>query len=256
MERSRGSPGWYFFWVGVATLPLYMVGIATDAVLVPGVPLSGLAVVCPAAVALGLVAWVAGGRGVVRWLARAVTMKKGGPWGWLVPALALMPGVMVASYFVQGALGTDLPLPGPMGISTLGLGAALLVAAFFEELGWSGYATEPLSRRFGVLGAALILGSVWALWHWIPLLQVHRPWDWMAWWTLGTLAHRLVLIGLYRRSGGVVGPTLYHASINLSWQLFPVQGSMYDPAVTVPILMGVLALWALFRLVTGEGWPR
>ena len=55
------------------------------------------------------------------------------------------------------------------------------IAAVGEELGWSGYAIDPLQDRFGALGGALLLGAVWALWHVIPLLEAQRSRGFIAW---------------------------------------------------------------------------
>jgi uncharacterized protein len=43
--------------------------------------------------------------------------------------------------------------------------AAGLLAGFFEEIGWTGFATPRLLERFSPLRAGLILGLVWAFWH-------------------------------------------------------------------------------------------
>jgi len=109
---------------------------------------------------------------------------------------------------------------------------AFFIAALGEELGWTGYATEPLLRRWGTLTASLRLGVVWAAIHFIPLLQAHRSVAWIAWWCLGTIAFRMIMTWLYVHAGkSVFAATLFHAMINLCWQLFPNNGSFYDPQV-------------------------
>ena len=48
----------------------------------------------------------------------------------------------------------------------------LLIMIFFgggqEEIGWRGYISPYLEKRFGLILGALILGIIWAIWH-IPL---------------------------------------------------------------------------------------
>jgi membrane protease YdiL (CAAX protease family) len=48
-----------------------------------------------------------------------------------------------------------------------GLVVGLLVP-FFEELGWTGFATAELRKRHGVLATGLIMGLLWGAWH-VPL---------------------------------------------------------------------------------------
>jgi uncharacterized protein len=100
-------------------------------------------------------------------------------------------------------------------------------------LGWSGYAIDPLQDRFGALGGALLLGVVWAVWHYVPLLEAHRSLAFIAWWSLGTVAARVIIVWLYNNTGrSVFVATLFHTMMNLTWQLFPINGSYYDPRVT------------------------
>ena len=40
-----------------------------------------------------------------------------------------------------------------------------LVAAFFEEIGWTGFATAELRKRHGLLATGLIVGLLWGVWH-------------------------------------------------------------------------------------------
>lgn len=84
----------------------------------------------------------------------------------------------------------------------------------------------------GALAASTMLGLVWAALHYIPLLQVGRSAAWIAWGSLGTVAMRVVMVWLYNNTGrSVFAVTLFHAMSNLAWQLFPVQGSYFDPRI-------------------------
>jgi membrane protease YdiL (CAAX protease family) len=41
------------------------------------------------------------------------------------------------------------------------------IAALGEELGWSGYAIDPMQARWGALKASILLGIFWAVYHYI-----------------------------------------------------------------------------------------
>jgi hypothetical protein len=67
------------------------------------------------------------------------------------------------------------------------------------------------------------------------------------------VALRVIIVWLYNNSGkSVFVATLFHALVNLTWQLFPVNGSYYDPRVTGLITAGValliVFLWGPRRL--------
>jgi hypothetical protein len=54
---------------------------------------------------------------------------------------------------------------------------------------------------------------------------------------LGTVATRVLHTWLYNNTGrSVFGAALFHAMTNVSWQLFPNQGSHYDPRINGIIL--------------------
>lgn len=153
-----------------------------------------------------------------------------------------MPIVMLMSGVIQIAMGDELPQVQFDPVQTLVLFGLFFIAATAEELGWSGYATRPLVKAHGVIGAGLVIGAVAAVWHLIPLLQVDRGWDWIAWWALGTVARRVCIVWMYMRGGqSVFSTSLFHAMSNLSWMLFPVMGSHYDPMVTACVMVGVTA---------------
>lgn len=121
-----------------------------------------------------------------------------------------------------------LPLP-PLQVSvpaTMVLCLVFLISAFGEELGWSGYVIDPLQARWNTVRASMFVGALWATWHIIPLIQANRSLTWIAWWYLGTVASRVLIVWLYNNTGkSVFAATLFHATLNISWQLFPNGGS-------------------------------
>jgi len=230
------SPLVFFVLVFALSMPFLLAGALIPLQLLPGLPVSAFAVLCPVTAAAILVFREKGSAGVKELLARAFDFRRVKAKIWYVPVILLMPCIMALSYGVMRLMG--VPLPAPQ--FSLGTALALFVVCFIsglcEELGWSGYAIDPLQERFGALGGALIIGGVWAVWHYVPLLQVHRPLMFILWWSLGTVASRVIIVWLYNNTGGsVFVAALYHTMINLTWQLFPISGSYYDPGVTGPI---------------------
>ena len=223
------SPMRFFLLVFALSVPFWLVGAVTGLQLMPGLSVSALMTFCPLVAALILVHRENGVAGQVKLLRRAFDFKRIGAKRWYVPIMLLMAGVNVIVYGLMRWM--DLPLPAPR-IQVPA--AALMFVAFFvgalgEELGWSGYITGPLQQRWSALQTGLVLGLVGVLWHLAPLLMSHRSPNWIAWWCLYAVAARIFIVWLYNNTGqSVFGVALFHTTLNLSWMLFPVDGSHFD----------------------------
>ncbi|MEP7189989.1 MAG: type II CAAX endopeptidase family protein [Roseiflexaceae bacterium] len=237
---QRRSPLLFFVLTFALSIPFWIAGALTNVQLLPAIPVSALAVVCVVGAAAILVYREHGWASVVALLQRSFDFRRVSAKIWYVPSILLMPGIMALSYGVMRLMGVQLPDPQFSVVTTLMLLVVFFIAAAGEELGWSGYAIDPLQDRFGALGGAVLLGVIWAVWHVIPLLSVQRSLEWIAWWSLGTLAARVIITWLYNNTGrSVFVAILFHAMINVTWQLFPVNGSYYDPRVTSVITAAV-----------------
>ncbi|WP_129645797.1 CPBP family intramembrane glutamic endopeptidase [Peristeroidobacter agariperforans] len=241
-SRDR-SPAWFFFLVFALSLPLWLVDSLGQYQLLQGLPLTAVMVVCPLLAALMLIALKSGIAGVAEHLKRSFDFRRITRKAWYAPILLLMPATSIVAYGVMRLL--DVPLPAtdlsPWLVPALFL--LFFPAALAEELGWSGYALDPLQERWGALPASLILGLVWVTWHIVPLLQVQRTADWIAWWSLSTLATRALHTWLYNNTGrSVFGVALFHSMTNVSWQMFPNHGSHYDPRI-FGLILTVVAGW-------------
>ena len=110
---------------------------------------------------------------------------------------------------------------------------------------WAGRDTSLTRCRIGGARSrpGILLGLVWAAWHIVPLVQAHRSPAWIAWWSLGTVTTRIVMVWLYNNTGkSVFGVALFHAMINLCWQLFPIHGSYFDPRLNGLIMALIAAI--------------
>jgi membrane protease YdiL (CAAX protease family) len=159
-----------------------------------------------------------------------------------------MPAAMLISYALMRVLG--LPLPAVVTVhfaETPVLFAVFFFGAIFEEIGWTGYATEPLQERYGVFAAGLMIGAVWALWHIVPWwIVLGHSLAWVAGQSLATVAMRLVMGWIYAYGGRSLCLAIaFHAMINTSFLLFPNNGSHYDPSVVAAVVMVMAALVAV-----------
>ena len=247
MPRRQSSLAFFVLTFSLA-VPFWVLGGVIGIQLLPGLPVAALTFVCPGLAALILVGRENGSAGAKTLLARAFDYKRIKAKNWYTLILLLNPGIFVLSYVVLRLLGTPVPVPQIHILPTLTLCVVFFVGAVGEELGWSGYAIDPMQKRWGSLQASLLLGGVWAVMHFVPLAQVHRSLGWIAWWSLWTVSARVIMVWLYNNSGkSVFGAVLFHAASNVCWQAFPIHGSFFDPRVTgliaafVAVVM--IALW-------------
>jgi membrane protease YdiL (CAAX protease family) len=92
-------------------------------------------------------------------------------------------------------------------------------AGYFEEIGWTGFAFPAMRRTQSALGASVLLGLLWAVWH-IPVIDFlgsatpHGPW-WLPFllaFTAAMTAMRVLICWVYSKTGSVLLAQLMHAS--------------------------------------------
>jgi hypothetical protein len=207
-------------------------GAVTERELMPNLPVAALMFVCPGLAALILSYREGGAQAVMALLKRAFDIRRIERKLWLAPALLLAPAIGVLTFIILRLTGTSVPDPRIAVLPTLVLCATFFAGALGEELGWSGYAIDPMQDRWGALTGSLLLGAVWAGFHYVALAQAHHSADWIGWWTLATVALRVVLVSLYNNAGkSVLAAAVLHMTSNVVWQLFPVHGSFMDERV-------------------------
>ncbi len=235
---ARRSPGAFVALTVALSVPFWLLGFVVDsrAVGPVGLPVSALQAVVPLVVAALLVARVEGPAGVPRLLPRTVGAGSAASWTRYLLIVALMPAIYALAYLAMRASRQPVPNPVLSPVSLAVLVVLFFVTAVFEEAGWTAYALEPLGDRWGVVRAGLVLGVAWAAVHVVPDTQSGHDAGWIALHRIGTVALRVLLALAFLATGrGVLAAVAMHAADNVSWQLFPVSGSHYDPAWVAPV---------------------
>jgi membrane protease YdiL (CAAX protease family) len=171
---------------------------------------------------------------------------------WIAAALLLAPAIYLAVLALMHATGHPfVPAPDLPGLAALLLLFLLLAAG--EEIGWTGYATAPLQARFGALGAALVIAAPWWLAHLPSMLAVGATSMDVAWWVLGAIGVRVLMVWLYNGAGqSTVAVIVFHALLNAGRiATYPAVGAHYDPRYQAAGHVVALALAILVTLLWG-----
>jgi membrane protease YdiL (CAAX protease family) len=236
--------------LGGGTPPSTAVALTTFPLMVVGVGLSGI----------GLTAAVSGQPGLGDLFARMRRWRLGP--GWYVAALLIPPTLILAVLLALRGLVSPNFAPNlfPLGI-LFGL-----PAGFFEEIGWTGYLFPRLRAGRSALGAAILLGVLWGLWH-LPIVDYlgsaspHGT-SWLpfglAFVALMT-AMRSLIAWVYSNTRSVLLAQLLHASSTGSLAILsPAQVSPGQEAFWYAVYAGVLWMAVgviVVRLGTSLTWP-
>lgn len=108
------------------------------------------------------------------------------------------------------------------------------LGAIAEEVGYMGYAIDPMQDRLGALKAAILMGIPWAIWHYPSIIQQGHNATWIVWGTLGTVAVRVIIVWIYNNTGkSMFACILFHTLINVGRVLFP-RDATHNPLVDYP----------------------
>lgn len=141
---------------------------------------------------------------------------------WYIPIIFLMPALYLLTYWVMRLIGIPVADVWQIPPLTPLLFLAFFIAAAGEELGYMGYAIDPMQSRWGALGACLIMGPIWAIWHFPSMIQIGQSPGLMAWGFLATVGFRILYVWLYNNTGQCIfGVILFHALGNTGRSIFP-----------------------------------
>jgi membrane protease YdiL (CAAX protease family) len=129
-----------------------------------------------------------------------------------------------------------------------------LMAGFFEELGWTGFATPRLLKKFNVLTAGFVLGLAWALWHLLADFSGNISTlgaNWLLWfvlfWLVPLMAYRILMTWVYTKTGSLLVAQLMHASYT-GW-LFTLSPAISSGQSMLWQIIFAAGLWVVVAVV-------
>jgi uncharacterized protein len=191
------SPLKFFLLVFLLSIPFWILGAVTRDLtkIIPiKLPISALMACCPLLAAVILV-YKEQKHGVRELLKLSFDFQKIKDKKWYIPIVFLMPTIAAVSYGHLKVTGGILPESPTPFLSVVIFFFVFFIGAIGEEVGWSGYVTDPLQNQYGAFKASIIIGFIWATWHIIPYSQAHQTPIWIFWQCLGTVFYEQLWFG-------------------------------------------------------------
>lgn len=141
---------------------------------------------------------------------------------WYFPIFFLWPVLFGLAFGLLILLGEPIPA---LLLPIIAAPVAFLgffIFALFEEVGWMGYAFDPMQDRWNALNASLVLGILWAIWH-IPfyIASGFEP-VWIAGQLLSMIAIRILITWIFNNTGkSVFAAILVHTVYNVCTMMVP-----------------------------------
>jgi membrane protease YdiL (CAAX protease family) len=128
-----------------------------------------------------------------------------------------------------------------------------------EELGWRGFALPKLQEKYSAVLSSILIGIVWTLWHAPPgIIEM----GWLEWakdlpfYTISVTGISFVATWLYNNTeGSVLLAMIFHASVNASQSLYPVE-EMFSWDGTYARAAAWILLVIVLLAIPGSGFFR
>jgi membrane protease YdiL (CAAX protease family) len=186
-----------------------------------------LAVYGPAISAFVVISLIHGVAGVKAYLRRLLHWRASA--GWYLLVLVGVPAVHICGRLIFGAIsGTPPPYEFDPWYMMIPMSLLALVndPGPMEELGWRGFALPLLQRKFNALGASVILGFIWGIWH-LPAFYISATPQSafsLPFFILGTISNAIIMTAIYNGTRGSIPLAfLFHWQINnaFGFSIFP-----------------------------------
>ncbi len=206
------------------------------------------------AIAGVLMTWLVHGKEGLRWLqSRLLRWRVGG--GWYAFALLTAPVITTASLLARSTPPVIATTSDKVGLLLMGLAIGVGSSPFFEELGWTGFATPEIRKRFGVLATGLLMGVLWGIWHFPAFSATGRASEPLTpvVFTVALLftvliPYRILMVWLYDHTQSLLLVMIMHVPLVVEkFVLYPPEASSTFTAVSN--LIEAAALWVVVAVI-------
>jgi len=181
----------------------------------------------------------------------------------LTAPLLIAPTLLALSLISPEYLPDIVTTGDKAGLLLMGIAVGLVEGGFLEELGWTGFATPELRRRYAVLTTGLIVGFLHAVWHFLPsfwgsgdssgalsLLLLLPP----CLFYVGVLpAYRVLMVWVHDRTAGSLPVVmLMHASLTASTLFILAPAARGIPLIVYYVVLTAV-MWAVVAAVALAG---
>jgi len=245
---AKPSPLTFFLLVYGLSIPLWILGTRIDIKGPLSFPITDMLAAFTPLIAASLLVYKEDGRiGIKKLFRRIFDTDRITKKVWYVPIIFLPFLLYLFIYLTIYVAGLPLPTSFHISFGSIpGLLGLFFLGAVVEETGYMGYAIEPMQKRLGALWASILMGILWAVWHYPSILQQGHNWTWVGWGTLGTVAVRVLIVWLYYNTQkSLFACILFHTILNIGRPLFPADLT-HNPLVDYPAIhYSVLAIVAI-----------
>ncbi len=184
-----------------------------------------------------------------------------GVWGWALLALAFSPLLMLLTMGISSLLGRE-PFSFPrFPVTSMALVGLIMVKFLYqwfffnatgEEAGWRGFAQRRMQSKISPLGALLMVGFFWPIWHFFLWQAEGSPVFSLQYWIgqyLVIMMSSVFIVWFYNRSkGSILVAGVAHASANTSSFIFQ--------NLDLTVLSITMAVVVLGMILVDKMWKR
>jgi len=215
----------------------------------------------PAAVGL-VMTGIAYGRTGFRDLWKRFLNWRIGIWPYLISVLVFPAMLSVILLVLSRYSGDFIPKimneEDKVSFAVTGLIMGFLGGGILEETGWTGFALPALRKRYGVFKSGLILGLVWAVWHFLPVYWGSGDAYGHINWSLflpGLFCHytvlvsyRILMVWMHEKTGSMIPVIILHGVLGTSIN-FVLNISVGGRPLFIYYLVIAVLLWAIIGVL-------